>query len=76
MSFSVIARIKSTIASISRVFLYNNSLWLIVSLYGDFWSYRKKLRVKTNVSPRLYNAYNQRNNMFIGFMAEPPPFPA
>lgn len=59
------------IGSIIRTWLQNNSPWIIALVYGDFWAYRQALSNKRlNSAPRLYTAYLDRFNSYIGINAK------
>lgn len=59
-----------------RTWLQNNAPWIIALRYGDFWNYRNNLcKRHRNIAPRLYTAFLDRFNSFIGINAsiESPP---
>ena len=59
------------IGSWVRTWLQHNSPWIIALRYGDFWTYRKMLNKKPRkIAPRLYTAYLDRFNSFIGINAK------
>lgn len=72
-------RLRLVIGAFIRSWLQNNAQWIVALKYGDFWGYREYLtRRHHNVSPRLYTAYLDRFNAFIGINAsikERPVFP-
>lgn len=51
--------------------LQNNAPWIIVALHGDFWKYRHALTSRPHSSkPKLYTAYLDRFNAYIGINAQ------
>ena len=59
------------IGSLLRTWLQNNSLWIMALMHGDFWIYRQALSNKhRNSAPRLYTAYLDRMNSYIGINAK------
>lgn len=69
MGFMPFTHLKLFIGSLLRTWLENNSPWLIALLYGDFWNYRKKID-SAKMSPKLYTAYLERHNSYIGIGAD------
>ena len=71
--------IRLLIGTIYRTILQSNSPWIIALMYGDFWRYRDNLiRGGVKLTPKLYTAYLDRFNCFIGLNAsiiDTPQFP-
>lgn len=72
-------KLRLFVGCLLRTWLQNNSPWIIALRHGDFWTYRKLLsKQHHNIAPRIYTAYLDRFNSFIGINATietPPVFP-
>lgn len=54
----------------AKTWIQNNSPWIITCMYGDFWKYRQKIFTGKSVNtPKLYTAYLDRFNAYIGINA-------
>lgn len=68
--------IRLFVGSWIRTWLQTNSPWIIALRYGDFSKYRQVLQTRrVSISPRLYTAYLDRFNAFIGINAQIESFP-
>lgn len=62
--------LKPFVRGLAQTWLQNNSPWIIAALHIDFWHYRQALAErKSPKPPKLYTAYLDRFNAFIGVNA-------
>lgn len=62
--------LRTFAGSLIRTWLQNNSPWIIALRYGDFWRYRQLLTgCHRSIAPKIYTAYLDRFNSFIGINA-------